>query len=233
MGDRAGEGKAYCNLGNAYDGLGDFRKAIEYHERDLKISKEVGDKVGEGGAYGNLGNAYNSLGDFPKAIEYHERHLKISKEVGDKAGEGRAYGNLGNAFYFLRDFQKAIEYHERLLKISKEVGDRVGEGIAYISLGNAHKCLGNFHKAIQYHTNSVSMFDHIRGKLLANDEWKISLRSTYDLSYSSLWGLQFMQGKVVEALLTADHGRAQALNDLLEFKYGLKELLPDLSLIHI
>ena len=233
VGNRAGEGRAYCHLGCIYHSLGDFQKAIEYHKRHLQISKEVGHKLGEGVAYGNLGNAYNSLGDFPKAIEYHERHLKISKEVGDKAGEGRAYGNLGNAFYFLRDFQKAIEYHERLLKISKEVGDRVGEGITYISLGNAHKCLGNFHKAIQYHTNSVSKFDHIRGKLLANDEWKISLRSTYDLSYSSLWGLQFMQGKVVEALLTADHGRAQALNDLLEFKYGLKELLPDIGTLSV
>ena len=233
VGSRAGEGRAYCHLGCIYHSLGDFQKAIEYHKRHLQISKEVGHKLGEGVAYGNLGNAYNSLGDFPKAIEYHERALKISKEVGDKVGEGRAYGNLGNAFYFLRDSQKAIEYHERLLKISKEVGDRVGEGIAYISLGNGHKYLGNFQKAIQYHTNSVSMFDHIRGKLIAKDEWKISLRSTYDLSYSSLWGLQFMQGKVVEALLTADHGRAQALNDLLEFKYGLKELHPDIGTLSV
>ena len=68
-------------------------KAIEYHERDLKISKEVGDRAGEGRAYCNLGNVYDSLGDFQKAIEYHERDLKISKEVGDRAGEGRAYCN--------------------------------------------------------------------------------------------------------------------------------------------
>ena len=38
-----------------------------------------------------------------------------------------------------------------------------------------------------------------------------------------------MQGKVVEALLTADHGRAQALNELLEFKYGFKGLLPEIG----
>ena len=41
-------------------------------------------------------------------------------------------------------------------------------------------------------------------------------------------GLQFKQGKLVEALLTADHGRAQALNDLLEFKYGFKGLRPEI-----
>ena len=32
IGDRAGEGEAYGNLGNAYQPLGDYRKAIEYHE---------------------------------------------------------------------------------------------------------------------------------------------------------------------------------------------------------
>ena len=28
--------------------LGDFKKAIEYHEHHLKIAKEVGDRAGEG-----------------------------------------------------------------------------------------------------------------------------------------------------------------------------------------
>ena len=32
--------------------LGDFRKAIEYHEKHLKIAKEIEDRAGEGGAYG-------------------------------------------------------------------------------------------------------------------------------------------------------------------------------------
>ena len=51
-------------LGIAYYSLGDFRKAIEYHERHLKISKEVGDRAGERIAYCNLGNAYHSFGHF-------------------------------------------------------------------------------------------------------------------------------------------------------------------------
>ena len=269
MGDRAGEGRAYCNLGSAYDSLGDFQKALECHERHLKISEEVGDKAGEGAAYGNLGSAYDSLGDFQKAIEHHERHLKISKEVGERAGEGRAYGNLGNVYYSLGDFQKAIEYHERHLKISKEVGDRAGEGKAYCNLGNAYDNLGHFQKAIEYHEqhlkiskevrdkagegtaygnlgnayynfgdlqkavhyyrNSVIAFEHIRGNLISNDEWKISLKSTYDDINLRLWELQLKEGKVIDALLTADQGRAQALNDRLEFKYGLKGLRPEIG----
>ena len=48
VGDRAGEGKAYGNLGNAYHSLGKFQEAIEYHNQDLSIAKEVGDRAGEG-----------------------------------------------------------------------------------------------------------------------------------------------------------------------------------------
>ena len=151
MGDRAGEGRSYRNLGNAYHCLGDFKKAIEYHELDLNIAKEVGDRAGEGGSYGNLGNAYHRLGDLNKAIEYHERCLKITKRVGDMVGEGRSYRSLGNAYHSLGDFKKAIVYHELDLKIAKEVGDRAGEGGSYGNLGSAYHCLGDFKQAIEYH----------------------------------------------------------------------------------
>ena len=57
-GNQSMKGNAYGNLGNAYDSLGDVKKAIEYYNLHLKIAKEVGDKHGEGNAYGNLGNAF-------------------------------------------------------------------------------------------------------------------------------------------------------------------------------
>ena len=229
VGDKAGEGRAYGNFGNAYHSLGDFQKATEYHERALKISKQVGDRTGEGRAYGNLGNSFNSLGDLQKAKKYHERHLKISKGVGDRAGEGGVYGSLGNAYYSLGDVQKAIEYHERHLKISKQVGDRAGKGRAYCNLGKAYHSLGDFGKAFQHYKNGVRAFDDIRENLISNDELKISLGNTYNDINSRLWELQLTDGKVIGALLTADRGRAEALNDLLEFKYGLKGLRPEIK----
>ena len=92
MGDRAGEGKAYSNLSNAYFRLGDFQKSLEYRELHFKISQKLGDREGEINAYGNLGIVYDSLGDFHKAIEFHERALKILKQVGNRAGSNlRSY----------------------------------------------------------------------------------------------------------------------------------------------
>ena len=52
VGDRAGQGRAYGNLGIAYNSLGQFQQAIEYHKQRLSIAIEVGDRAGQGGAYG-------------------------------------------------------------------------------------------------------------------------------------------------------------------------------------
>ena len=45
LGDKAGEGRSYGNLGNAYHSLGELKTAIPYHQRHLEIAKEVGDKL--------------------------------------------------------------------------------------------------------------------------------------------------------------------------------------------
>jgi len=156
-GDRAGEGRAYGNLGNAYDSLGKFQEAVEYHKKCLSIAKEVGDKSGEGGAYCNIGNAYYSLGKFQEAIEYHKKCLLVAKEVGFRAGEGRAYCNLGDAYTCVGKFQEAIECHIQDLTIAKEVGDSSAEGGAYCNLGIAFRSLGKFQEAIEYHKQDLSI----------------------------------------------------------------------------
>ena len=151
MDAQGGSERVYIRQGKDFQLLRDYRKAIEYHEKRLKIATEIGDRGEQGGAYGNLGNAYNSTGDYRKAIEYHEKHLKIAIEIGDRGGQGRAYGNLGNAYQSLGDYRKAIEYHEKCLKIATEIGDRGSEGGAYGNLGNAYQSLGDYRKAIEYH----------------------------------------------------------------------------------
>ncbi|XP_066029065.1 tetratricopeptide repeat protein 28-like [Pocillopora verrucosa] len=219
VGDKAREGKSYGNLGCTYDSLGEFKTAIEYHQRHLEIAKEVGDKAEEGRSYGNLGCAYDSLRQFKKAIEYHQRHLEIAKEVGDKAGKGKSYRNLGCAYYSLGQFKTAIEYHQRGLEIAKEVGDKAGEAFSLSLLGKSLESQGKLRRAFDCFHSSVEVFDSIRASLHFNDQWKIIYRDQHKSAYIGLWRVNLIQGEVVDALLTAEKGRAQALRDLLTLKY--------------
>jgi tetratricopeptide (TPR) repeat protein len=154
---------ALTNLGLVYTGLGNFKKAIEYHEKSLEIDKSIGDQAGESACYTNLGIAYDGLGDFKKAIEFNEKSLEIAKAIEDKAGESKCYTNLGNAYQSLGDFKKAIEYHEKSLEIDKAIGDQAGESVCYTNLGAAYYGLGDFNKAIEYHEKSLEIDKAIGG----------------------------------------------------------------------
>ena len=105
--DKSEEGKACSILGYAYHSLGDFKTAIDYHERHLKIAQELGDRSGEGQAYFNVGNAHHSLGNFKTATDFYKLCIKIAKELNDESLAGKAYCNLGNAHHSLGDFKNS------------------------------------------------------------------------------------------------------------------------------
>ena len=220
VGARSVEGGVYANLGIVYRHLRDFKKAIENYKLHLTITKEVGDRPGEGRAYGNLGLAYHDLGDFEKALEYHDLCLKIAREVGDRAGEGYAYGNIGNTYTALDNLKQSLHCHECHLEIAKEVGDKIGEGIAYFHVGLDFESMGSLCEAVDRFTSSVKILNDARMRLQSKDEWKIDLRNVYRKVYIGLWRVLINQGKTVEALFAAEQGRAQALKDLMESKYG-------------
>jgi len=151
------EGAHLCDLGLAYDALGDPRKAIEFSEQALKIAREIGYRGGEGYELGNLGIAYKNLGEPRKAIEFYEQALGIARETGDRWNEGLWLNNLGLAYGALGEPRKAIEFSEQALAIAREIGDRRGEGNSLGNLGNAYANLGEPRKAIEFYEQALAI----------------------------------------------------------------------------
>ena len=81
VGDRAGAGGTYRNIGNAHKSMGEFGKAIEYHRKCLAIAVEVGDRAGEGRAYNNLAVALQNSGRPAEVVVQASRALAVFAEV--------------------------------------------------------------------------------------------------------------------------------------------------------
>ena len=222
-GDRKLQGYAYISLGDAYQSLGDSNRAIKLYELSMSIAKETGDRKSQGGAYINLGSAYQSLGDSNKAIELYELGLSIAKETGNRKSEGYAYINLSLTCHSAGDFKKAIELCELGLGFLRETGNKISEGIGYTNLSFHCFCFGQFSKAEEFSKSSIKLFEETRVLLQGKDEWKISFRDKLDSSYTLQWSIQLGQGHTLEALFTAEAGRAQALVDLMESNYGVRK----------
>ncbi|MCA2716666.1 toll/interleukin-1 receptor domain-containing protein [Microcystis sp. M169S2] len=138
-------------LGLCYDSLGQYEKAIAYHQQSLEISEAMGDQQEVAISLGNLGNCYNCLGQYEKAIAYHQQSLEISEEIGYRQGVAISLANLGNCYNCLGQYEKAIAYHQQSLEISEEIGYRQGVASSLGNLGNCYKSLGQYEKAIFYH----------------------------------------------------------------------------------
>ena len=130
--------------------------------------------------------------------------------------------NLGNAYSSLDNFENAIEFYQQGLSIAKETGNKAVEAKAYGNLGRTFMILANYCIAEECFKSSINLVEQIRGLLHEKDEWKISFRDQYRDYTPALCSLQLRRGNTIEALLTAERGRAQALVDALKLKYGVK-----------
>jgi tetratricopeptide (TPR) repeat protein len=160
------KGCSVANLGSAYFGMGQLRKAIACYEQALDSARKMKDRQGEGACLGNLGVSYSILGQITRAIDYHEQALVICRETGDRRGEGGCLSNLGNRYADLGQTARAIDYYEQALVIHRELGDRSGEAIDLCNLGNRYADLGQTARAMEYYEQSLVVARDIGGRLV-------------------------------------------------------------------
>ena len=110
------------SLGNAYDSLGQYQRAIAFHQQSLDIKKEIGDIQGESNSLGNLGNAYNSLGQYERAIAFYQQSLDIFKEIGDIRGKANAWFNLGLSLEKVDREQDALGAYRNARELYQTMG---------------------------------------------------------------------------------------------------------------
>ena len=151
-------------LGTIYDNQGDYKKAIEYYSKSLKVSEEIGDKKGIAKSLNNLGTIYDNQGDYKKAIERYSKSLKISEEIGDKNVIAALINNLGRIYDNQGNYKKAIEYYSKSLKISEEIGDKDVIATSLNNLGHIYKSQGDYKKAIEYYSKSLKISEEIGDK---------------------------------------------------------------------
>ncbi len=154
---------AHRSLGLVYHKLGENRRAIKHHRKDLTFAKNFfHNELNVGEAYCNLGNIYESCGNCEKAIKYFKKFLKIAENLNPEYIKD-AYLYLGHAYAGLGNYSEAEQYYNQSLAISKESGSLSGLGIIY-------KHRGEYKKAVEYFKDACSRAKNLseKGEIQAN-----------------------------------------------------------------
>jgi len=144
----------YHNLGDAYRELGDFKSALENHNKALSLRlKKFGEMHPEiCFSINSLANIELGQCNYSEAICYQEKNLEIQLTLSGK--ESLDYGesliNLGNTNLAMNKPELAIDYFKRGIPIFKKVfrDEGIYNTALYKNLGLAFLKLNDFHHAL-------------------------------------------------------------------------------------
>jgi CHAT domain-containing protein/Tfp pilus assembly protein PilF len=221
------------NLGWVYGAMGQYDRALEYHQRALAVNREIKRRRFEAGELSALGGLYLNLGQDERSMEYKQQALAISKEIKDCFAQGNQLSSLGWHHYRKGQYDQAREYFQQALAVHRSIciqpfnrpfewRHRGGEAGDLRGLASIYGELGQYDQALQYCQQSLE----IRRKIKDRDGEGVT-QNSLGIIYLHLGQYDLAREAYKEAMKIAhetgtpeDLWRAQANLGGLEAKVG-------------
>ncbi len=172
-GDLERQETALTNIGDIYDELGQYQKALDFYQQALKFESPVlkpaigMQNYGLYSLYKSIGRSYSNLKQYALSIDYYTRSLDIAKYY-DKNNKDNVKSvaftknhllySLGEAYYAQGKYQQAIDNYQESLSIYKSERDLEMQGTILWALGSSYFALANYQQAIASFQESIAIF---------------------------------------------------------------------------
>lgn len=171
----------HSNIGNAHLELGQYDLALQAHQKDLDMSKDLDNAEGISRAYENIGRVYARNGKYSEAIEVWEKKLPLAETDMEKAW---LYHEIGRCQLELGEYDISKDYGKKSLECAENIDDEVWQLNATVLIAQSDVKIGtssslnsaveNFEKALKM---TEKQNDHTAGnaivKALADCKQKI------------------------------------------------------------
>lgn len=146
-------------LGYSQRALGQYGRAIAFHQQALEIARTAADQPCEIASLNHLSRIAVAQKNYAEAIDYSQRALILARQAGDRLGEANALTNLGYSEVLSArelermdsdSYEMAVNYLQQGLQLSEKLADRQSQSLCYNSLGIAHVILDQPQLAIPY-----------------------------------------------------------------------------------
>ena len=141
------EASVYNNIGLVYWNQGDYKQALDFYFKTLKISEEINDTLRIGRSANNIGLVFHDLGDYKKAKQYHLKAVHYFTLLDEKYDLGAALNNLGND-YHKTNKDSALIVLQQAIRIQESINDHYGLGKSYNNYGSVLDDFGKRSEAI-------------------------------------------------------------------------------------
>ena len=219
-------GRAYNNLGTAFQAMSELEQAKEYY--DLALSQAVygNDLPGQARVYGNIGNLLMLQQRHTEAILHYSETLSISR---DRATQTTAYHNRGCARYERAELERKqflegdSTSHIELLAQGKSFLTFVGNGMddceeEYRFLSLPENLLKQYRDAKRDLEKVMKHHEHTFREIKGSPQGlslSVSLFETNSSTFQRLQDCSYFLEEWQQALVFAEQSRSRTLGELM------------------
>ena len=159
------------NVGVVYKNAGEYDKAIEYYQQNLRIQEQLGILRQMANSRANIGNVYFFFGlDYDKALEYYNAALELFRQDSesykdydeDEYNEGREgmaniYLNIGMVYKEQENLGLANDNFRRALRIYTELDNKRGIANTQSQIGLVYLEGGSYEEALNAAMNALKV----------------------------------------------------------------------------
>ena len=156
------------SIGNAYEGMFAFNKAIDFYQKSFQVFEETDNTDGMALASTNIGSCYQELNELDKAEMFLTRGLKYYKQIDDPVNLGYVQMYLAELKIIRGKYNEAksdlasLTYSVQELILNNKDASASNEAQNLLSvvlwlLSDCENHLGNTQKSISYLKNAVAL----------------------------------------------------------------------------
>lgn len=182
--------ESYANLGNSLSGLGNYEKALEYHQKALHQIKKIEDEnykpIFQAQTLNNIGFVYLSINKFNEASQIFAEGLKINNI---KAIQPVLYTSLLDNYAYsrfkinnkegLNDFETALIVRDQIDDVYGKINSRIHLTEYYLSQKDTLKAL-----QLNNEANKLAKESHYNKEVLLTLDFFTKLIPKEGLSYA-------------------------------------------------
>lgn len=148
-------------IGACYARVGDYDRAVEYHQREEAIARRDGDRRRLAEALGNIGVMYYYKGQYGLAYDFLEQARNISVEQSFHPDSAKYEANLGFVLMRLNRDAEAETAFAQAIDINKKYGDLVSLSWPYNGMGGVLLKQRRYAEAQEYYRRALALADEI------------------------------------------------------------------------
>jgi len=169
-----GIAQLYNNVGVIYKNNGEYDKAIDYYQKNLKIQEEIGNTLNMARSRANIANVYYFFAiDLDKALDYYQQSLELFKKYAEankdypeeaengKTGMANTYLNIGTVYNERKDAGRAIDNYRKALAIGQELNNKTMVADILSRMGMVYLQGGSYQEALDASLNALKTFHEI------------------------------------------------------------------------